>query len=454
MNDAGARRLDAEIWGMAWPVVGSLLMTNVVELVDIAMVGRLGRDAVAAVGYAAQYAHLVRSMLVAVGVGCVALLARAIGGRDVALARHQLAAALLVALGFAAPAALVVWIAPVQLIGALHAEAKVATLAAPYFRLSLGAMLLFAVSAVLENAQRAHRNTRVCMTIAAVVALLKIVLNLILIFGAFGLPRLELLGAGLATLIAESAAVLLYVLAGRAVGSAETALLPSLADLKAAPAAMREVLRVSLPAVGERLVMSVALLVYFGILAGYGSTAIAAYAIGVRLLAFSWLPGLAFGAAAATLVGQALGAGAIEEARRAGWRAMASALVLMAGLGVGCAFLREPLARIFTHDEGIIAQLLPFLLALAIAQPFMGLHFSLSGGLRGAGDTLTPLLGATLGNWLLRVPLAWLAARAGWSIGFVWGALVVDHVARSLWYVIAFKRGSWARPGVHGRAGS
>ena len=126
-------------------------MTNVVELVDIAMVGRLGRDAVAAVGYAAQYAHLVRTMLVAVGVGCVALLSRAIGGRDIGLARRQLAAALLVAIGFAAPSALIAWIAPVELISALHAEPEVASLAAPYFRLSLGAMLLFAFSAVLEN---------------------------------------------------------------------------------------------------------------------------------------------------------------------------------------------------------------------------------------------------------------------------------------------------------------
>jgi Na+-driven multidrug efflux pump len=189
-------------------------------------------------------------------------------------------------------------------------------------------------------------------------------------------------------------------------------------------------------------------LVYFAILAGYGSSAIAAYAIGVRLLAFSWLPGLAFGAAAATLVGQALGASAASEARRAGWRATVSALMLMVGLGVGCAFLREPLARIFTHDADIIHQLSPFLLALAIAQPFMGVHFSLSGALRGAGDTLTPLLGATTGNWVLRIPLAWTAAHLGMSISFVWAALVVDHVARSIWYVIAFRRGRWARPGM------
>ena len=211
---------------------------------------------------------------------------------------------------------------------------------------------------------------------------------------------------------------------------------------------MREVLRVSLPAVGERLVMSVALLVYFAILARYGSTAIAAYAIGVRLLAFSWLPGLAFGAAAATLVGQALGAGAHGGSApcglaRDGFRADADGrarrglrlLARAAGQGVH-ARCRESSGSCHRSCS-----------ALAIAQPFMGVHFSLSGGLRGAGDTLTPLLGATLGNWVLRIPLAWLAARAGWSIGFVWAALVVDHVARSIWYVICVPAGPLGAPG-------
>ena len=437
---------------MAWPVVGSMLLTNVVELVDIAMVGRLGREAVAAVGYAAQYAHLVRTMLVAVGAGCVAVLARAIGGAELALARRQLAAALLVGIGVAAPVALVAWSAPVELIEALHAEARVAVLAAPYFRLTLAATLLFAVSVVLESAQRAHRNMRVPFLIAGLVAVLKIALNLLLIFGAWGLPRLGLVGAGVSSLCAESVAVISYLAAGRITAGSGTALLPGFAELKNPLQALREVWRVSLPAVGERLVMSVALLVYFAILARYGSSAIAAYAIGVRLLAFSWLPGLAFGAAAATLVGQALGKGRVAEARRAGWRAVVSALGVMAVLGVACAFLREPLARVFTHDQEIIDQLLPFLLMLALAQPFMGAHFTLSGGLRGAGDTLTPLLGATVGNWVLRIPLAFVAARAGWSIGWVWAALIVDHIARAIWYVISFRRGRWARPGVHARS--
>jgi Na+-driven multidrug efflux pump len=120
--------------------------------------------------------------------------------------------------------------------------------------------------------------------------------------------------------------------------------------------------------------------------------------------------------------------------------------MVMAVLGLACAFLREPLARVFTDDPAIVHELLPFLSMLAVAQPFMGVHFTLAGALRGAGDTVTPLLGATAGNWGLRVPLAVLFARVlGWQLPWVWAALVTDHVLRSVWFVLSFRGGRWSR---------
>jgi putative MATE family efflux protein len=442
---AAARSLDRDIWAMAWPAILSLLLINLVDLVDVAMVGRLGRDSVAAVGYSAQYGHLVRTLLQSVGIACVALMARAIGAGDARRARGALAGSLSVALAMAAAMALLVLSAPKLLLGALAADAHVAELATPYFQLVIGSMLVYAVSVTLESAQRARRNTRIPLAIGAVAACVKIGLNLVLIFGAFGLPRLELVGAGLATLAAELVSVTLYVAVARRTGVGREPLLPALADVRGALGEAREVLRVSLPAIGERLALNLALLAYFAVLGRYGTAAIAAYAIGVRMLAFSWLPGIGFGTASATLVGQALGAGDVARARRAGWRAVGFSLGVMAVLGLSCVFLREPLARAFTSDAAIIEQLLPFLVMLAVAQPFMGVHFTLAGALRGSGDTVTPLLGAAAGNWGVRVPLAVVFAHvlrlpAVW----VWAALVGDHVLRATWFVLAFRRGRWA----------
>jgi putative MATE family efflux protein len=440
------RRLDREIWSMAWPVVTVFLMTNAVELIDIAIVGRLGPKSVAAVGYAAQCAQLLRTLLLSVGAGSLALVARAVGGGEQARARHMLSGALAVSFGIALFGAALGAALAEQLLSALHAEPEVIALSVPYFRLSLLATLLFSVSVVLENAQRAQRNMRTSLVIAAIACSTKIALSFVLIFGLLGVPALGLEGAALATLIAEGLGCALFLFAARTGQRDGSALLPVRVSLGELLASARAVLRVSLPAVGERLVMNLALLVYFAILARYGTSTIAAYAIGVRLLAFSWLPGIGFGAAAATLVGQALGAGDAEGARRSGWRSMQLALITMGLLGVLCAFCAEALARLFTTDAQVIEQLLPFLLMLALAQPFMGVHFTLSGALRGAGDTMTPLLGASVGNWVLRIPLAWLMASvlhepAIWA----WAALVFDHVLRAIWYVLSFRGDRWVR---------
>ena len=166
--------------------------------------------------------------------------------------------------------------------------------------------------------------------------------------------------------------------------------------------------------------------------------------MGVRVLAFSWIPGTGFSTAASTLVGQALGAENPQAAARSGWRAVRLALGFSLVLGVACAFGREPLARLFTADAGVIQALGPFMLILAVSQPLLGFHFTLAGALRGAGDTVTPLFAAAFGNWGFRVPLAAIGSAAlHLDLVWVWGALFFDHLARAIWLGIAFRRGRW-----------
>lgn len=445
LDARGRRKLDADIWAMAWPVMLSMLLTNAVELIDIAMVGRLGRDSVAAVGYAGQFNHLQYTLLLSVGIGCVALMARAIGAGQRERARSAFAGSVLVALFLALLGTAVVWAMPEQLLLLLNAERHVVDLAVPYFRLIISANVVVAISLMFESAFRAEKNTRIPMLVAFVTLLVKTLLNLLLMFGLWGLPRLELLGAGIATVCSFAVAfVLNLVFAKRYWDEGRGLGLGGL--LSRGMETMSEVLRVSLPTIVERVIMNVAIMAYFAILSGYGVAAIAAYAIGVRLLAFSWIPGIGFGTAAATLVGQSLGAHDPVGAKRAGWRSVLFALVTMAVLGLGCVALRQPLARIFTADEGIIEHLLIFMTMLAVAQPFMGIHFTLGGALRGAGATLYPLAAAAVGNWVFRVPLAFVfASWFDWPVIWVWAALIADHVVRAIGLTGAFRFGSWSR---------
>ena len=103
------------------------------------------------------------------------------------------------------------------------------------------------------------------------------------------------------------------------------------------------------------------------------------------------------------------------------------------------------LARVFTDDPGVLAELGPLMLTLALTQPLLALHVTLSGALRGAGDTVSPLLAAALGNWAFRVPLAWAFSHAGMPVIWMWVALVFDHIARVAIVGTVFARGRWHR---------
>jgi len=430
-----------EIWALSWPVMLSQALLNVVGLIDIAMVGRLGSGSVAAVGYATQFFHLSQSVLFAVGFATVALMAQAIGAGDPLRARRSLAAALMVAVGAASLlcGVMVVW--PRPLLAALGAAPEVAEAAIPYLRLVVGSSLLLAVGMTLEFALRANRNTRTPMLIALVVTGVKIAGNAALIFGTGPFPRLELVGAGLATLASQAIGLLLFAaMAMRSGEGSALALRPR--DFAHARRQVGPVIRLAVPSVGERLANSLAMLAYFRVLSDYGSVAIAAYTVGVRLLAFTWIPGTAFGTAAATLVGQALGAGRPEVAKRAGWRTTRLALAVALGLGALCAALPRQIGSLFTDDAALVAELVPFLIALALAQPFLQSHFALGGAHRGAGDTFTPFIASTVGNWAIRVPLACLFAFVLHTpVLWIWVVILGDHLARATWLAVSFARG-------------
>ena len=432
-----------ELLRLSWPVMLSQLLITAVALADIAMVGRLGSHAVAAVGYATQFFFMTQSSLFAVGFACVALMARAIGAGDAARARASLGACLWVGVATAALVCGAALVAPRTILGWLNAEPDVIELTVPYMRLVLSSSLLLAVALVLENALRADKDTFTPMLVAWVVAAVKLGMSSLLIFGYAGFPRLELVGAGIATMVSQFVGLVAFLgVVARRAASSPVAVRPR--DLVRGIPLLGAVVRVAAPGVAERLILNLALLSYFVVLADYGTVAVAAYTLGVRAVSFSWIPGTGFAAAVATLVGQALGRGDERAATDIGRRAVSVALWTAVFLGVGAAWLREPIAHALTTDAATIAMLTPLLLSIAVAQPMLQGHFTLAGIFRGAGNNWTPLLSVTVGNWGVRVPLALLFARVlHTDIVWVWAALIVDHVARFVWLGIGFRNGSW-----------
>lgn len=436
-----ARRADLVriIWTLAWPVIITFALESLVGLIDTLIVGRLGAAAVAGVGVGTQVLYAVSIAMTAVGTGTLALVARHIGARNHADADEALVQSILAAatLSIAVILPVIVW-AP-TLVAAFGVEAEVITLGASFIRVVMPSIPPMAVLFVIASALRAAGDTRTPLAIGAVVNVLNVVGNYVLVFGKLGLPALGVVGSAAATTIAfvAGAAIGIWLLvSGR--------LLLRLRWQRPRADVIRRVLRIGYPAAAEQTLMQIGFFVYLVFAARYGTSAVAAYFIGVRILALSFLPGYGFGAAAATLVGQNLGAGRPDLAERHGWESNRLAIYLMSAGGAIIFLAARPVARLFVDDPAVIADTVSFIRVLAAAQPLMAIDFTLGGALRGAGDNRFPLLAVVVGFYGCRLGWAYAAAYLlNLSLFWVWFALIGDYLARALLKGYRFHTGRW-----------
>jgi len=441
----GTRASEADLlrttWVLAWPVIFSFSIESLVGLCDMLMVGRLGRSAVAGVGVGVQILGAVDAAMFALGTGALAIVARHVGAgeRDAAdeTLRQSLVTATAIAILMILP--VVVW-AP-ALVAAFRVDDAVMVLGTQFLRIVMLGVPAGAVLFVMISSLRGAGDTRTPLAIGAVVGIVNVGLAYGLIFGRFGLPALGVTGAAIATAVAFAAGALLGLVLlarGRLVLALRTR------PFRLRPDVVRRVLRIGYPAAIEHLLMQVGFFLYIVFAAHHGTAAVAAYFIGVRILSLSFLPGFGFAAAAATMIGQNLGAERPEDAERSGRAAVRLAVWLMTAAGVVIFAAARPIARLFVDDEAVVADTVSFIHVLAACQPLMALDFTLGGALRGAGDTRFPLAAVFLGFYVCRLGFAWLVTFAlGLSVAWLWLALVGYYLARSLLKGARFRSGVW-----------
>lgn len=429
------------IWTLAWPVILALALESLVGLIDTLMVGRLGATAVAAVGVGAQVLGAASVVLAAVGTGTVALVARAVGAQRANEAeevlRQSIFAAL--ALSFLAITPVLVWAAP--LVRAFGVEESVVVLGAPFVRVVMLAVPAEAVLFVIGSALRGAGDTRTPLVIGVLVNIINVVGNWVLIFGRLGMPALGVVGSAAATALAFSCGSLLGLWL---LSRARLRLRLPAGPWRLRTDVVRRVLAVGLPTAAEQMLMQVGFFLYLLCASRYGTAAVAAYFIGVRILALSFLPGVGFGLAAATLVGQNLGAARPELAERSGWAATRLAMGFMTVGGIVIFAAARPIARAFVDDPAVVDDAVGFIRVLAAVQPLMAIDFTLGGALRGAGDTRFPLWAVIVGFYGFRLGGAYAASR--WlelGLFWVWFALLGDYVARASLKGWRFRSGRW-----------
>jgi putative MATE family efflux protein len=417
---------------LSLPVLLSSLLQRLVAIVDIFLVGGLGAAAIAATGLGQLLIFFVMTIFWGLATGTTVIIAHLYGaGRRNAMRRAAMSAVLVCAV-MALAASLLGACYGDALARLLGARAEVVHIAAGYIRL---VFLCFAFTAglnILSAIMHGSGDTRTPMVAIVLVNILHVLLAYPLIYGRWGAPPLGVTGAAYAINISEAAGFFLLLIL--AIRRRYLAWSPDFA-------LFRRIWAVGYPVALERVAQQSGQLVYTKLILAYGTSAYAAHQVGLSIESLSFMPGAGMGIAAATLMGQALGARKFERARHGHREALRLAVLVMGIMALLFLLVPGPLLRLFTADPEVIRHGTVFLRLVALAQVPLALAFVYAGSLRGTGDTHFVFY-ITLGSmWGVRVLLAWIAQRLlGLSLYAVWGVFVIDWYVRAAFFAWRYHR--------------
>ncbi len=426
---------------LAIPMVLEMAMESIFAVVDVFWVSRLGPDAVATVGLTESILTLVYTAAMGLSIGVAAIVARRIGEQRPDAAAEAAVQGIALGLGVAVLVAIFgITLAP-RLLAVMGASPAVTAIGSGYTRMMLGGsatvLLLFLINAIFRGAGDAAIAMRVLWLANAI----NIVLGPCFIFGLGPFPQLGVTGAAVATTIGRGTGVL-YQLYRLTRGDARVAV--RRIHLALRPAIMANLLRLSGSGTFQVLVGTASYVGLVRIMSTFGSQVLAGYTISIRILIFALLPAWGLANAAATMVGQSLGAGDPDRAERAAWLASRYNMVVLGAVGLVFIIVAGPIVGLFTHDPVALPTGALGLRTMSFGFVFYALGMALTQAFNGAGDTWTPTW-INLGCfWLWEIPLAYVLARV-WDFGpqGVFLAITIGYSTLALVSVVLFRRGSW-----------
>ena len=429
------------VWGLAWPpILGNILFSSV-GIIAIKAVGTLGAEAVAAVGTGQRMVWVFQALVMAVMTGTTALVARAVGSKDMIEAAHVTRLAIGVSLLVSLFTTLLIVLFAEQMIGIFSLDPVAHELAVTYLSISILFIPFMTFGMVIGASLRAAGDVKTPMYIGIFTNIIAIYLLLGLVNGQYGMPKLGIVGAAIAMGISFTVgtAIQLYL------WLANKLIIPVGTKGSFTKKRFQQLVSVSYPAGVESFVFQFGMLSFFWIVAMYGTKQVAAYNIGVNILMFSFILGNGFSVAAATLSGQFLGASNPDAAYKSGYQAAGMTMLAMSLSGLLLAFFAEPIAWFFIQDEEVVKYAVIFVWIFAMSQPFMALEFSLGSTLRGAGDTRSPLVITIIGLLFIRVPLAFLLYYLEMPVQWIFATLIIDYIVKGTLLILRYRSRRWMR---------
>ena len=442
-QDYTSGSLNRAILLLAVPMVLEMVLESLFAVVDIFWVGRLGANAVATVGLTESMLSLVFAVGMGLSLSTTAMVARRIGEKDpegAAVAGVQaITLGLVVSLAIGVPCLI---FAP-QLLRLMGASPEIVAVGSGYTRICLGGscavLLLFLNNAIFRGAG----DAAIAMRLLWVSNIINLILDPCLIFGVGPFPRLGVTGAALATFTGRSIGVL-YQFYRLLRGTERIRILRN--QIRVNYGVLLRLLRVSLTGILQFAIAHTSWIGLVRIVSIFGAAALAGYTIAIRVVIFVILPSWGLSNAAATLVGQNLGAGHPQRAEKAVWRTGFYNVAFLGGVGILFILFAEPVVRLFTHDPAVVPLGAACLRIVSYGNLGYAYFMVMMQAFNGAGDTITPTIVNFFGFWLFEIPLAYvLAIPLRMRSNGVFFSIAIAESAMAVASAILFKRGKWKK---------
>jgi putative MATE family efflux protein len=426
---------------LAVPMVLEMCMESLFGVVDVFWVSRLGADAVATVGLTETALTLIFVIALGLSMGATALVARRMGEKDEQAAGLVAVQAIIIGVVVSAATAIFGYFFAPNLLHIMGGSASVVKLGSGYTRMILSGsttiFLLFLINAVFRGAG----DAAIAMRVLWIANIVNICLNPCLIFGLGPFPRLGVTGSAVGTTIGRGVGVLLqlYVLS-----SGRGRLAVHASQLRADFLIMWRLIRLSLNAMLQYLVQMASWIGMVRIIASFGSDATAAYTVAIKVIIFAILPSWGMSNAAATLVGQNLGAGKPARAETSVWRTGLYNMLFLGVIGLAFIALAPQIIGLFTTDPAVAPLAVSALRLFSYGNISYSYGMVITAAFNGAGDTVTPTILNLICFWVCQIPLAWaLAFHTGLGPNGVYVAVVVSDSLLAVLGIVLFRRGKW-----------
>jgi putative MATE family efflux protein len=433
--------IERAIFMLSVPMILEMMMESLFAVVDVFFVGKLGVDAIATVGLTEAIIMIVYSICVGLSMGITAMVSRRVGEKKHKDASDVAFQGILVGVFLAFIIGVTGFIYAKDLLHLMGASDELIRQGYGYTQVLIGGnvtiMLLFILNAVFRGAGDAS----IAMRALWVSNGLNLILDPLFIFGIGPWEGLGVQGAAIATTIGRSVGVgyQLYVLFnGRSVIKLIRA------NMVFRLRIMQRLIKVSLGGMGQYLISTASWIFLVRIISYFGSDAVAGYTISIRIIIFTILPSWGISNAAATLVGQNLGASQPERAEKSVWKCAFYNMLFLFIVSVVFFVFAEFLVGIFNAEGEVLKNGVIALRYICAGYLFFAYGMVVSQAFNGAGDTRTPTIVNFFSYWMLQIPLAYLLAMyTDFEIKGIYIAILAAEIFLAIVIVLIFRRGKW-----------